>query len=174
MRRTRIVVIGALLAGLAVPALATPASAHNVLVGTNPSNGASLAAGPTQIKFDFDAPVQRGDDTIVVLGPQGTHWERSPHATVLGDSVSTRVAPLGPAGTYTASYHVISADGHPVSGDITFTLTKAGTGQPVSSASAVSNAGIPIWVWIVVAIVVLGGVLAFALRSTRRSEGTRQ
>ncbi|HEX3647674.1 MAG TPA: copper resistance CopC family protein [Pseudonocardiaceae bacterium] len=170
MRR---IVIGALLAGVAVAALATPASAHDVLVGTTPSNGASLTVGPTQVKFTFNAPVQRGDDTIVVLGPKGTHWERTPHATVLNDSISTQVAPLGPTGTYTASYHIISADGHAVAGDITFTLTRAGTGQPVAGASAVSNAGIPIWVWIVVAVVVLGAVLFFALRSTRRTEESR-
>ncbi|HKN99081.1 MAG TPA: copper resistance CopC family protein [Pseudonocardiaceae bacterium] len=171
MRR---IIVGALLAGVAVAALATPASAHNVLVGTTPSRGASLSTGPSQVKFTFNSPVQRGDDTIVVLGPNGTHWERTPHATVLGDSMWTQVAPLGPAGTYTASYHVISADGHPVTGDITFTLTKAGNGQPVSSASAVSNAGVPVWLWIVVAVVVLGGVLFFALRSTRRTEESRQ
>lgn len=171
MRR---IVIGTLLAGVAVAALATPASAHNVLVGTNPGNGASVSVGPSQVKFNFNAPVQRGDDTIVVLGPKGTHWERTPHATVLGDSVSTQVAPLGPAGVYTASYHIISADGHPVSGDITFTLTKSGSGQPVAAASAVANAGIPVWVWIVVAVVVLGAVLFFALRSTRRTGESRQ
>lgn len=171
MRR---IVFGALLAGAAVAVLATPASAHNVLIGSNPSNGAQIAVGPTQIKFNFNAPVQHGDDTIVVLGPKGTHWERTPHATVLNDSAWTQVAPLGPAGTYTASYHVISADGHAVAGDITFVLTKAGTGRPVAAASAVGNAGIPIWVWIVVAVVVLAAVLFFALRSTRRTEESRQ
>jgi hypothetical protein len=170
----RRIVIGALLAGLAVAALATPASAHNVLIGTTPSNGASVTVGPTQIKFNFNAPVKGGDDTIVVLGPKGTHWERTPHATVLGDSAWTQVAPLGPAGVYTASYHIISADGHPVAGDITFTLTKAGKGQPVAAASAVSNAGIPIWVWIVVAVVVLGAALLFAFRSTRRTAESRR
>ena len=61
-----------------------------------------------------------------------------------------------------------------MAGDITFVLTKAGTGQPVAAASAVGNAGIPIWVWIVVAVVVLGAVLFFALRSTRRTEESRQ
>lgn len=171
MRR---IVVGALIAAAAVAALATPASAHDVLIGTTPSNGTSVSVGPTQVRFNFNAPVQHGNDTIVVLGPKGTHWERTSHATVRGNSIWTQVAPLGPAGIYTASYHIVSADGHGVSGDITFTLTKAGTGQPVSGSSAVSNAGVPIWVWIVVAVVVLGAVLLFALRSTRRTEENRQ
>jgi methionine-rich copper-binding protein CopC len=168
-------VVGSLLAGLAVAALATPASAHNVLISTSPKAGSSVATGPAKVTFNFDAPVQHGDDTIVVIGPNGTHWEKTSVATVLGDSVSTTVGPLGPAGVYTASYHIISADGHAVTGDMTFTLTKAGTGQPVA-ASAVSSTGtgsggggVPVWVWIVIAIVVLGGVLYFALRTGRQA-----
>jgi copper resistance protein C len=162
----------ALLAGVAVAALATPASAHNVLLSTTPGAGSSLTTGPAVVTFNFNAPVQFGDNTIAVIGPNGTHWERSRQATVSGDTVSTAVAPLGPVGVYTASYHIISADGHPVTGDITFRLTKAGTGSPVAVAAAVSSGGggVPVWVWILVALVVLGSVLFFALRSSRRTE----
>lgn len=171
MRRPLVV---ALLVGLALGASAVPAAAHNVLVGSQPAAGASVQTAPTEVRFDFNAPVRFGDDTIVVLGPNGTHWERTQHATVSGDSVSTPVAPLGPADVYTASYHIISADGHPVTGDITFTLTKPGTGAPVPQHTTTPSlvpgrGGLPAAVWIVAAIVVLGGALAFALRAgTRR------
>ncbi|HEY3751568.1 MAG TPA: copper resistance CopC family protein [Pseudonocardiaceae bacterium] len=162
----------AVLAGLAVATLATPASAHNVLLNTTPTAGSSVTSGPAVVQFTFNAPVQLGDNTIAVVGPNGTHWERTRQGTVSGDTVSTKVAPLGPAGVYTASYHVISADGHPVTGDITFRLTKAGTGRPVTVAATASSGGggVPVWVWIVAALVVLGGVLFFALRSSRRTE----
>jgi hypothetical protein len=164
-------VVGSLLAGLAVAALATPASAHDVLIGTSPKAGSSVTTGPAKVTFNFDAPVQNGDDTIAVIGPNGTHWEKTSVATVVGDTVSTTVAPLGPVGVYTVSYHIISADGHAVTGDMTFRLTKAGTGQPVGAATASSTGtgggGVPAWVWIVIAVVVLGGVLYFALRSGR-------
>lgn len=160
-------------AALAVTALATPASAHNVLVGSYPSAGASVSTGPTEVRFDFNAPVKFGDDTIVVLGPNNTHWERTQNATVTGDSVSVPVTPLGPAGVYTASYHIISADGHPVTGDVTFTLTRAGTGTPdptVNAAGTGGGGGIPVWVWILVAVVVLAGALFLALRPRRNQE----
>jgi hypothetical protein len=166
MRR---LLVPAALAAVAVTALATPAFAHNVLVGSYPQAGTTVSTGPTEVRFDFNAPVKYGDDTIVVLGPNNTHWERTQTATVTGNSVSVPVAPLGPAGVYTASYHIISADGHPVTGDITFTLTQAGTGKPVtvaaSTASGGGGGGVPVWVWIVVAVVVLGGALFFALRT---------
>lgn len=174
MRRLRVVVVCALLAGLTMVGLATPASAHNVLLSSVPAAGAKLATGPSLIRFDFDAPVQHGNDTIVVIGPAGKHWERSSRATVLGDAALTQVAPLGPAGKYTATYHIISADSHPVSGSITFQLTKAGKGKPVS-ASAVPGSGgggggVPVWVWVVIAVVVLGGVLFAALLPGRRTK----
>jgi methionine-rich copper-binding protein CopC len=172
LRIVRLLAVVAL-AGLGTVALAGTASAHNVLINTSPKAGATVTTGPTQIRFDFDAPVEQGENNITVLGPNGTHWERSETATVVGNTVSTPVAPLGPAGVYTVSYRIISADGHPVTGDMTFTLTKAGTGQPVTptaAADASGGGGIPIWVWIVAAIVVLGGVLFFVLRSGGQQE----
>ncbi|HEX5405806.1 MAG TPA: copper resistance CopC family protein [Pseudonocardiaceae bacterium] len=123
MRRLVVLAVGALLAALTVVGLATPASAHDVLVGSLPATGAQLTTGP------------------LVIGPDGRHWERTPHASVLGDSALTQVAPPGPAGKYTAAYHIISADSHPVSGSITFELTKPGTGKPVSVAAAPCRTG---------------------------------
>jgi hypothetical protein len=166
MRR---LIVALLLTGVAVVGPATPAFAHNVLVGSQPSKGATLTVGPTEVRFDFNAPVRTGPNTITVLGPNGTHWERTSTATVDGNSVSTRVAPLGPAGVYTASYAIISADGHPVTGDITFTLATAGNGTPITPAvAAVSGGGggggVPIWVWILGAAVLLAAGLVFALR----------
>jgi copper resistance protein C len=171
MRRLAAFVVCALTTGLIMIGLATPASAHNVLVGSLPARGTTMTTGPSLVRFNFDAPVQNGNDTIVVIGPNGKHWERTSHASVLGNSVLTQVAPLGPAGTYTATYHIISADSHPVSGSITFQLTKAGTGTPVSAASVAgsSDSAVPVWVWIVIAVVVLGGALYAALRPRRRA-----
>ena len=168
MRR---LVVSVALAGFAVLGLSTPAFAHNVPVGSAPSAGATLATGPTEVRFDFNAPVREGPNTITVLGPNGTHWERSANATVDGNSVFTQVAPLGPAGVYTASYRVISADGHPVTGEITFTLTVAGNGTPVtppSTAAGGGSGGVPVWVWIIGAAVLLAVALVLALRSGRR------
>jgi methionine-rich copper-binding protein CopC len=175
MRR---LVVSALLAGFAVLGLATPAFAHNVLVGSAPSAGATLATGPAEVRFDFNAPVREGPNTITVLGPNGTHWERGANATVDGNSVSIQVAPLGPAGVYTASYRVISADGHPVTGEITFTLTVAGNGTPITppgtAAGGGGSGGLPVWVWIIGAAVLLAAALVLALRSGRRDSAGQQ
>jgi methionine-rich copper-binding protein CopC len=169
------------LAGLAVFGFATPALAHNVLVGSNPAAGSSVQSGPSQVSLTFNAPVQFGANYLTVIGPDGNHWETSDSATVNGDSVTAPVAPLGPAGQYKIGYRIISADGHPVSGEVTFTLAKAGTGTPpgqsgsggtpassaTTAASGTSSGGVPVWVWVLGAIVLLGLGLFLGLRTPR-------
>ncbi|HJP76819.1 MAG TPA: copper resistance CopC family protein [Pseudonocardiaceae bacterium] len=169
MRRLLLPIV---LAGLAVFGFATPALAHNVLVGSSPASGASVATGPGTVSLTFDAPVQFGANTLTVIGPDGQHWEKSGNATVNGDSVSTAVAPLGPAGVYKVGYRIISADGHPVSGEVSFTLTKAGTGTPPQQSSSTAagtsgSGGVPVWAWVLGAVVLLGVGLFFGLRMPR-------
>lgn len=164
---------------LAVAAMigtATPALAHNVLISTDPAKGASLETGPAKITLTFDAPVQGGDiNQISVLGPDKSQWAEG--AVEINSNVLTApVRPLGPAGTYTVGYRILSADGHPVEGEYTFTLTKAGNGTPATAGAATGVAtssggsgggGVPVWVWLVGAVVLLAIGLTLALRMGR-------
>lgn len=160
------------LAGLGLFALAVPASAHNSLISSNPTNDASLAAGPQSIVLTFDQPVQEGEglNSIAVTGPDGNEWQGGP-AKVDSNVVTAPVRELGPTGVYTIGFRIVSADGHPVSGEVKFTLTTAGNGTPapVTDAktlplSSESDGGVPIWVWLVGAAVLLGAGLFVALR----------
>jgi methionine-rich copper-binding protein CopC len=163
------------LAGLGLFALAAPASAHNSLISSNPGNDASMDAGPQTVVLTFDQPVQEGQglNSVAVTGPDGKEWQGGP-ATVDSNVVSAPVRELGPTGVYTIGYRVVSADGHPVSGKVTFTLTKAGNGTPAPASAnedAAANvgtngadSGLPIWVWLVGAGVLLGAGLFVALR----------
>ena len=182
MRRLLLPIV---LAGVAVFGLATPALAHNVLVGSSPAAGASVAAGPGRVTLNFNAPVQFGANYLAVIGPDGNHWEQTDNATVDGNSVSTAVAPLGPAGVYEIGYRIISADGHPVSGEVDFTLSTAGTGTPPpqsgsasggavvaasgasSAAAGTPSAGVPVWVWVLGAVLLLAVGLFLGLRTPR-------
>jgi methionine-rich copper-binding protein CopC len=162
----------------AVLGTATPALAHNVLISTDPGKGASLDTGPAKITLTFDAPVQGGDiNQISVLGPDKSQWAEG-SVEISSNVVTAAVRPLGPAGTYTVGYRILSADGHPVEGEYTFTLTKAGNGTPAASqASAAtgtaattgagSGGGVPVWVWILGAVVLLAIGLTLALRTGR-------
>jgi copper resistance protein C len=160
------------LAGLGLFALAAPASAHNSLISSSPAENASMAAGPQTIVLTFDQPVQDGQglNSIAITGPDGKEWQGGP-ATVDSNVVTAPVRELGPRGVYTIGYRVVSADGHPVSGKVAFTLTKAGNGTPAANnedAQAAplesEDSGLPIWVWLVGAAVLLGAGLFVALR----------
>ena len=159
---------------LTMVGLATPAFAHNQLIGSNPANEASVPTSPAAIELTFDQPVQNGEglNTIAITGPEDTNWSVGP-AEVASNVVTAAVDGLGPAGVYKIGYRILSADGHPVSGELTFTLTTAGDGKPApastssdaeASGSSSDDGGLPIWVWIVGAVVLLGAGLTVALR----------
>jgi methionine-rich copper-binding protein CopC len=111
----------ALLAALTGLAVATPASAHDVLVSSTPANGASVAA-PRMVTFVFNDVVLNKFAKVVVTGPDHKEYQDGA-PRVVDTSVSVDVKPLSVTGQYTASYRIVSADGHPVADDITFTVT---------------------------------------------------
>lgn len=146
-----------------IPAL----PAHNTLQSTSPAGGAAVTALPARVSFTFGQPVQDAPDynAIVVAGPGGTHWATS-GLKVYGNTISTAVGPLGPAGAYTLTYRIVGADGHPSSGRITVTLTRPGTGHPVAAAPPPEPTGsgltsLPTW-WLLAALALV--VLVAAVR----------
>ncbi|WP_433224280.1 copper resistance CopC family protein [Microtetraspora malaysiensis] len=136
MRRLLTVLLFACAALLGV---AAPAQAHNVLVGSDPKDGAQVATAPERITLNFDQPVRRDFARIAVTGPDGADYTRG-EITTKGNDASVGLAPLGPAGAYVIGYRVVSNDGHPVTGTITFTLTAAGPAAGQSSPSASPSA----------------------------------
>jgi copper resistance protein C len=169
-----------LLAGIALLLGAGPALAHAEFLGSDPAEGSSMAAGPQQVTLTFSDTMQQGFNTITVVGPDGKDYQTG-DVTAAGDTVSIAVGTLGPAGQYEIGYRVLSDDGHPVSGKVGFTLTRAGSGvgtpdQPIASADAAPTAatgapaesgGMPVWPWIVGAVVLVGAGVAVALRLGR-------
>src|SRR3954447_18687657 len=115
-------VLAAALALLIAPAAA---SAHATLLATNPARGARLERAPARVELRFDESVEVAFGSLKVFDPQGN--------AVRTGAVSGRralVAVTLPAGlkdgTYTATFRVISADGHPVSGGFVFSVGNAG------------------------------------------------
>ncbi|GAB3286342.1 copper resistance CopC family protein [Parasphingorhabdus pacifica] len=152
---------------------AGPALAHNVLVESAPAEGAQVTSTPGEVRLTFDQPVRAGDDynTLNVIGPDGSYWTDGT-VRVEGNSVIAPVRELGPAGTYTIGYRVLSNDGHPVPGKVAFTLTEPGSGTPApppqeatDPATQPDHGGMPVWPWIAGAalVLVLGLVLALRL-----------
>ncbi|MGW4482005.1 copper resistance CopC family protein [Rhodococcus triatomae] len=164
MRVLAVTVLTALAALLGVGV----AGAHSAVIGVDPESGTSVSAGPEQVTVTFNEPLQTSFATLTVVGPDANLWSKG-EPTVSGPTISVPVGELGPAGEYTIAYRVTSADGHPVTGTSTFTLTEAGSGTPgatlgSSSESSDDSGGVPLWPFVVAAVVLFGGGLAFALR----------
>jgi methionine-rich copper-binding protein CopC len=152
-----------------------PADAHNVLVSSDPAKGVEVQSGPSQVELTFNEPVESGFNELTILGPdKKSHWENGA-ATVQAEKISVPLRPLGPAGVYTVSYHIVSEDGHPVSGSYTFTLTVAGSGTAApqgqsavaGAPSASDSASVPVWVWPAGAAVLLVAGIVIARRIAR-------
>lgn len=176
MRHLGRAAVAVLLTAVAVAGPVAPASAHNQLIASTPANKAELATGPATVELTFDQPVQDGPDlnSIVVVGPGGTDQWQGGGVTVRGNVASAPVRELGPAGEYRVGYRILSADGHPVSGEVTFILTAPGNGSPApapdatapgGTASEEGSGGVPIWVWIGGAAVLLAAGVAVAMRA---------
>jgi copper resistance protein C len=175
----------AALCGLALLLGAGVASAHSRLVSSNPADGSNLATSPQRVSLTFNEQVQADFTALTVVGPDGAQYQ-SGDVTANGATISVGVKPLGPAGKYQIGYRVISDDGHPVAGSVSFTLTAPGPAAAAATAAAtapttaaapapVVNAappaaaegGAPVWPWIAGAVVlVIAGVIA-ALRLGR-------
>ena len=169
-RALRLAVVSWMIAVLGLYGAGT-ALAHDSLTGSNPATGSSVAQTPSVVTLTFSDAMQNLQPLMTVTSPNGDHWEGSP-VSVVNNSVSVPVNPLGPAVPYTISYRIFSADCHAVEGTTTFTLTAAGTGtpNPVTAAGETASNSIPAWVWIlgaamVVLMVVIGGVISTKRRA---------
>ncbi len=133
MRLARLVLPMALLALALAP---SAASAHAVLEGTEPISGATAKREPKQIAFSFSEPVEGNFGAIRVYDGDGARVEagESFHPGGKGEFLATRLKPGLSKGTYTATYRVISADGHPVSGGLVFSI-----GKPSAAGATVSE-----------------------------------
>lgn len=118
LRARRTLVVLAFAAGVAFSAL--PAAAHASLTDSNPEDGSTLAEAPTEITLEFSEPVQSDFVQVAVLNSADSHHEDG-EPVVGGNTVTQAVDELA-AGDYRISFRVVSADGHPVTGVLTFTV----------------------------------------------------
>ena len=169
---------------IGVLGLATPAWAHAVLESSSPAQGASLTAPPTEVKLTFGEAVTLPPSPIMVVGPGGALWQFG-EPTIAGPVVTVPVtSATGPAGSYVLTYRVISDDGDNVNGTIRFTMATASSGTSVAAAaptttpskdfvpgaapaSAPSGGGVPVWGWVLVAVVLIVGAGVVVNRSRR-------
>ncbi|MGZ4715746.1 MAG: copper resistance CopC/CopD family protein [Acidimicrobiales bacterium] len=107
-------------------ASAPAASAHAVVVSSNPSDGERLTTSPAAVSIQFSESVSADLGGLRVVSSSGQSVVAGTD-TVSGPTLSVALQPDLPDGTYVATYRVISADGHPVKGALVFAVGDAST-----------------------------------------------
>ncbi|MEO3887700.1 copper resistance protein CopC [Nonomuraea sp. B5E05] len=182
-----------LLTGLLTLALpAAPAYAHDKLKSSSPAKDAEVSA-IEEIELEYTATVKF---PFVVLRDAAGKQVALGEPRLDGPKVSAAVPqPLAP-GSYVIAWRVVSSDGHPIEGEIPFSVKGAAatssappspapaSAEPASSGPATATgqdaassetaaSGVPAWIWGALAVlVVLGAVVA--LRAARRRPGGEQ
>lgn len=126
MRKLRTPALVTPLAAAVLLLAPSPALAHDVLIASDPEDGATLETVPEEVLLTFNnSPAEGGGGSaIVVTGPDGETQYEDGELTFDGTDVSVALAPLDEAGEYSVSYRVVSSDGHPIQDTLTFTVTE--------------------------------------------------
>ncbi len=164
-------------AGAALLLGASPALAHDGLIGTSPATAATVAAGPDVIELQFTGEPLPLGTLVAVTGPDGAPVSDGP-AEIEGTTVVQPLAADLPAGAYRVDWRSTSSDGHPLSGTFDFTVTAGSTpaaSTPVAASPASEARSAPApdqndiaLVWLVGGAVVLLGLGAVVVTRLRR------
>ncbi len=114
---------------------------HAELLGSTPKDGSSVETARV-VTLEFSEDVNPNFVTVEVTGPSGA--ETGGDATTDGPTVTQPLTGDLAAGQHVVTYRVVSTDGHPVSGTLTFTTTAGpASASPSPSASATPTAATP-------------------------------
>jgi len=106
----------------------SPASAHNVLVSSTPTDGATVDAGVIGIDLTFEEAVMKTPDgagtEISVMGPaEATPTEMTDGCVeTFNGSVISESVDIDLPGTYNVTWRTVSDDGHPIEGTFQFSV----------------------------------------------------
>jgi LPXTG-motif cell wall-anchored protein len=121
-----------------------PAQAHSALKSSTPTNSEIIDLLPSVISLTFNEDLLsiEGEqvNTLALTGSDGTDYVLL-QPTISGAVLSAQPADGDyPAGDYLLSYRVVSADGHPITGEIAFTTTSLTTIESMSATPVTTSA----------------------------------
>lgn len=188
---TPIAVAATMLTAVALLLSPLSAAAHDSLVSSTPGAESTVDVLPTEIVLTFSESLidDTGATEVVVTDAAGMSVTDGP-ATVDGAIVTQRLVESGAAGAYHVTWKVVSSDGHPTSGEYSFTAstgaamtpaaspstepTTAPTTAPAHKKSATAKTDSPelapvIWVLSILAALIVAAVLIRVLSRSRIS-----
>ncbi len=150
--------------------------AHASLSSSNPEDGSTLNAPPTVVDLTFNEELL--PDTVeIAVTTETAGLIADVDFTTVGPTVQVNWPQDLPDNTYKVAYRVVSNDGHPITGAITFSYTGSGAPATVESEIVVTetsetqepeSTGIaPIW--LIIGGLVIGTAIGYFM--WRRASG---
>jgi copper transport protein len=123
--------------------LPSTAAAHATLEGSSPQRGATMKEEPAAVVFRFSEPVEGNFGAVRVFDVEGERVDQGDafHPGGEGSTLGVDLKPGLADGSYTATYRVVSADGHVVSGGYVFSIGRAGRAPEETVAELVASGG---------------------------------
>ena len=187
-----IALAASLLTGMLVLFAPLSASAHDVLLSSSPEADSTVETLPGELTLTFSNKLIDGDGAteILVTDAAGTAVSTGP-ATVNGAIVTQPLVDQAEAGPYRVVWKIVSSDGHPTSGEFSFTVSTSTVAETPSSTptpeatvmpETVEPSAVPSqapseadavgpWLLAIVGVLVVIGVIV-ALLSRRGRRGT--
>ncbi|MDA0635511.1 copper resistance protein CopC [Nonomuraea sp. MCN248] len=137
MKSSPLAAVTAILAALLVVVTAGPALAHDALKSSNPAKDATVKS-VDEVKLEFTGKIRM--PFVSVRGPGDTQHQ-SGDPEVDGRVVTQRLKGELPDGDYTIAYRVVSSDGHPIEGEVPFTVKGASPSPSATPTQSASPAG---------------------------------
>lgn len=174
------------------------AQAHSELVSSSPEDGQVLDAPPTEVTFTFNEDLLPDFVNFVATNADGDVTELVVSG-LNGPTVVLAWPPQAPGGEWQIDYRVVSADGHPVDGSITFSYvaespsptptpstpspspsatTSSATPEPAPTSAEPSPSAVPAsessgpstgWIIAIVGVGALIGIVVVGLVARRRA-----
>lgn len=125
-----------------VAGTASVASAHSDTFQSVPANGSTVSTPVIELQFTFVEPVnaELSPPEVAVVNADGVPAQLGD--PILDETGAVLTVPIAtgalPNGTYTASYRIVSEDGHPTSGSTAFTV-EGSDADPLAEAVAVEE-----------------------------------
>ena len=131
--------LAGLAAFLAALCLATSAFAHASLISADPDDGSLLAQAPKMVHLRFNESV--APTAASLIDAEGR--TRDVAVRAVDQSVFVSLPDDLPRGTQLLSYRVVSQDGHPVGGSLTFSI-----GAVTGAAKPATDGAVTILIWL--------------------------
>jgi copper transport protein len=143
-----------------------PASAHATLVSTDPAEGAVLETTPERVTFTFDESVIGDPAGIRVFDASGD--EVASTATVRDSQLFVDLDEEPGEGTLVVVWRLVSADGHPIGGSLSFSVGAPSDAVDVPTTTADADTTAPLLLSVVrwlgyLGLLVAAGVAFFSV-----------